>query len=430
MERTFIDEARIHVAAGDGGGGATSFRREKYRPKGPPDGGNGGDGGSVILQVDTNVATLAELARHPHQKADRGRHGSGNDKHGAAGADRVLAVPDGTVVTAEDGTVIADLVGEEAAAVVAPGGRGGRGNAALATSRRRAPGFAERGEKGEARWIRLELKMLADVGLVGFPNAGKSSLVARLSAARPKIAAYPFTTLSPNLGVAQAGDTRFVVADVPGLIEGASAGKGLGLAFLRHLERCRVLCFVLDLGGEPSPARALEALRAELRAHLAAFDDRPGIVVANKVDLDAATPMIAEAEEAARAAGFAFVAASAVRGDGIEELLDLLGTTVERARTAAPPEPSHRLIRLRPGSEEVEVAREDAAWRVTSARAVRLLERFDIENPDALAFIQERLVAMGVEDALARAGARAGDEVRIGDIAFEFTPDRAAGQAP
>jgi GTP-binding protein len=430
VERSFIDEARIHVAAGDGGAGATSFRREKYRPKGPPDGGNGGDGGSVILHVDPNVATLAELARHPHQKAERGRHGSGNDKHGAAGADRVLAVPDGTVVFDEDGAVIADLVGASAEAVVARGGRGGRGNATLATSRRRAPGFSEQGEAGEKRWIRLELKMLADVGLVGFPNAGKSSLVACLSAARPKIAAYPFTTLSPNLGVAQAGDTRFVVADVPGLIEGASVGKGLGLAFLRHLERCRVLCFVLDLVGEPAPAAALDALRAELRAHLPGFDDRPGIVVANKVDIDTATPMIVDAEEAARAAGFGFVATSAVRGDGIEALLDLLGATVERARTAAPPEPSHRLIRLRPGSEEVEVAREDRAWRIRSARAERLIERFDVDNQDALAYIQERLVAMGVEDALERAGARAGDEVRIGNIAFEFTPDRAAGQAP
>ena len=271
--------------------------------------------------------------------------------------------------------------------------------------------------------------MLADVGLVGFPNAGKSSLIARLSAARPKIAAYPFTTLSPNLGVAQVADTRFVVADVPGLIEGASTGKGLGLAFLRHLERCRVLCFVLDVSGvEPGPRAALDALRAELRAHLPAFDDRAGVVAANKIDLDDAA--VDDARAAASGAGFDFVAVSALTGTGVAALEATLAGAVERVRAAEPARPSHKLVRLRPDEEVVAVAREGDAWRVRSDRALRLLERFDVNNPEALAYVQERLIAFGVEDALARAGARSGDEVRIGDLAFDFTPEHGAEAEP
>jgi GTP-binding protein len=421
----FVDEARVQVAAGDGGNGCMSFLREKYKPKGKPDGGNGGRGGSVIMRVDRNTATLGDLARNPHQRAERGGNGSGNDKNGADGDDRVVLVPDGTVVRdAETGEVVADLVGAGAEAVVARGGRGGRGNGALATARRRAPGFSERGESGEERRLELELKTLADVGLVGFPNAGKSSLIARLSAARPKIADYPFTTLTPNLGVADAAGARFVIADVPGLIEGASEGRGLGLAFLRHLERCRVLCFVIDVSAPEDAAAALDALRAELRAHDLSFDERIGVVAANKIDAGDPAP----ARAAAAANGFAFVAVSALRGDGVEELADELSRAVVRARTERPDAPSHRLVRLRPDDEEVEVLREDEAWRVRSARAERLLDRFDVANDEALSFVQQRLLAYGVEDALARAGAKAGDEVRIGDVAFEFEPDEASAR--
>ncbi|HEX9774708.1 MAG TPA: GTPase ObgE [Actinomycetota bacterium] len=420
MDPGFVDEARIEVAAGDGGHGSVSFRREKYRPKGPPDGGTGGAGGSVILRVDHNVSTLAEAARAPHLRAQKGGSGSGNTRQGAAAPDVVLAVPDGTVVHDEEGVAIADLVGDGAEFVAARGGRGGRGNAAFVTAKRRAPSFAERGERGERRRLRLELKVLADVGLVGFPNAGKSSLIARLSAARPKVAAYPFTTLTPNLGVADAGDRRFVIADVPGLIEGASQGKGLGLSFLRHLERCRALCFVLDLSAEP-PRAALEALRAELRAHLASFDERVGVVAGNKVDLGDGA--VADARSAAGAAGFTFVATSAVTGAGVEDLHDALARAVAEADARTPPRPSHRLIRLRPEGHEVLVEREEEAWRVRHARAERLLERFDVSHPDALVYVQEALVSIGVEEALARAGAKAGDEVRIGEVAFEFTPD-------
>ena len=429
MEQAFVDEARIEVRGGDGGSGCVSFAREKHKPKGRPDGGNGGNGGSVILRVDPNVATLADLARNPHQRAERGRNGSGNNKHGASADDRIVLVPDGTVVRESDGGLVADLVGAGSEVVAAAGGRGGRGNGSLVTARRRAPGFAERGDPGEERRLDLELKVIADVGLVGFPNAGKSSLIARLSAARPKVADYPFTTLSPNLGVAEAGDELFVVADVPGLIEGASRGRGLGLAFLRHLERCRLLCFVLDLASEVPPDEALRALRAELRAHLAAFDERPGVVAANKIDAALSEGAVRSAEVAAKEAGFDFVQASALRGDGIEELSRVLASAVERAR-AQQPVRSHKLIRLRPDEDAPVIKREDDAWRVESERAKQLLRRYDLGNAEALAFLQEKLIAEGIEDALSRAGAREGDEVRIGDIAFEFTPEHVAGEQP
>ncbi|HEV2685072.1 MAG TPA: GTPase ObgE [Actinomycetota bacterium] len=427
MEQAFVDEARIEVRGGDGGNGCVSFAREKHKPKGRPDGGNGGAGGSVILRVDPNVATLAELARNPHQRAERGRNGSSNNKHGAAADDRIVLVPDGTLVKDENGAVVADLIGAGSEVVAGAGGRGGRGNGSLITARRRFPGFAERGDRGEERALQLELKTIADVGLVGFPNAGKSSLIARLSAARPKVADYPFTTLTPNLGVAEAGDQRFVVADVPGLIEGASQGRGLGLEFLRHLERCRVLCFVLDLASEVTPEEALLALRQELRTHLASFDERLGVVAANKVDAALSEGVVRSAEVVAEEAGFDFVETSALRGQGIEELSGVLAAAVEKAR-AQLQQTSHRLIRLRPDEEVPVVRREGDAWRVESAVAERLIHRYDISNPEALSFVQERLISEGVEDALARAGAREGDEVRIGDIVFEFTPEHALGE--
>lgn len=422
MARTgdFVDEVRIHVRGGDGGNGVASFRREKYRPKGGPDGGNGGAGGSVTLRAMPGVATLSELAHHPHQRAARGAHGRGSDQHGATGDDLVVGVPPGTVVFDEDGVVLADLSAEGASFVAAAGGRGGRGNAALSTARRRAPAFAERGEPGEERWLRLELRLIADVGLVGKPNAGKSSLIARLSAARPKVAAYPFTTLAPNLGVAEAGGERFVVADVPGLIEGASSGKGLGLEFLRHLKRCRVLCYVLDLA-EDDPAETLRVLRGEIAAYDASLAARPSVVVGNKIDLPEARERIAQAERVA--AGAPFHAVSAVSGEGVGELADALAATVERERAARSEDDEPVVFRLRPESSSVEIRRENGAYRVLSPRAEQLIARFDLSNADAVRYVQERLVSLGVEDALERAGAREGDEVRIGEQAFEFTPE-------
>jgi GTPase len=419
----FVDEAALYVSGGDGGNGAVSFRREKYRPKGGPDGGNGGPGGSVIFRADPNIATLSELARHPHQRAERGANGSGDDKHGAGSPDRVLLVPEGTLVRdAPTGEILTDLVAAPAEAVIARGGRGGRGNSSLVSRKRRAPKFAERGEPGEERTLSLELRLVADVGLVGFPNAGKSSLITRLSAARPKVAAYPFTTLTPNLGVAEAGDARFVVADVPGLVEGAAEGRGLGHAFLRHLTRCRVLCFVVDLA-EGDPAASLTALRGELEAYDASFATRSSVVAGNKIDLPGAD------ENAGRsAAGDAdFVAVSALTGQGIEELADALGGVVARARAAEPKAEAHAMFKIRPESDRVEIVRENSAWRVKSSKAERLIARFDLDNPDALPYVQERLLSMGVEDALSAAGARGGDEVRIGEIAFDFSPEHEVG---
>ncbi len=419
----FVDEVRIHVRGGDGGNGVASFRREKYRPKGGPDGGNGGDGGSVTLRVTPGVATLSELARHPHQRADRGAHGQGSDRHGASAADRIVAVPAGTVVRDEAVEVLADLTAEGASFVAARGGRGGRGNGALATARRRAPAFSERGEPGEERWLVLELRLLADVGLVGLPNAGKSSLIAKLSAARPKVAAYPFTTLAPNLGVAEAGGARFVVADVPGLVEGAAAGRGLGRGFLRHLRRCRVLCYVIDLA-DGDPAETLRILRGELAAYDEALAARAALVAGNKVDLAAGLDRAAEAASASEPAPF--FAVSALTGEGVGALADALAAAVERERAARTDAEEPIVLRLRPEPSGVEVRRENGAYRVLNAEAERLIARFDLTNTDAVRYVQERLVSLGVEEALERAGAREGDEVRIGEQAFDYTPERSS----
>ena len=321
---------------------------------------------------------------------------------------------------ASGGTVLADLVDDGATFVAARGGRGGRGNAAFATARRKAPGFAERGEPGEERTLDLELRVLADVGLVGLPNAGKSSLVAQLSAARPKVAGYPFTTLSPQLGVAESAGTRFVVADVPGLIEGAAEGRGLGLAFLRHLERCRVLCFVIDLSAG-DPQEALSVLLAELRAFDPSLAERASIVAGNKVDLPEARARLSEAARAA--GGRSLLAVSALNGEGIEALADALGAAVATSRIGDDANEQPSILRIRPDAVTVEVLRENGAYRVRNSNAERLVARFDLTNADAVRYVQERLVGLGVEDALARAGAKPGDEVRIGGESFEFVPE-------
>ncbi|MBA3290203.1 MAG: GTPase ObgE, partial [Actinobacteria bacterium] len=281
----FVDEVKINVRAGDGGNGASAFHHEPFKPKGGPDGGDGGDGGSVIMRADTSVGTLLELRDNPHVKGRRGGHGEGKRKHGARGKDRIILVPPGTVVHDSRGTLIADLAGPGDELVAAQGGRGGRGNVRFATATRRAPTFAEKGEPGENTWLRLELRLLADVGLVGFPNAGKSTLVARISAARPKIAGYPFTTLVPNLGVARLGDDSFVVADIPGLVPGASEGKGLGHRFLRHVRRAALLVFLVDLTAwDRNPLDDVDSLRAELDAFDPELATRPSLVVLSKVD--------------------------------------------------------------------------------------------------------------------------------------------------
>jgi len=403
----FADRASIFVRAGDGGSGGASMRREPYTPRGGPNGGDGGRGGDVILKVDRSVFDLSDLADHPHRKAGHGGGGSRQNRHGADGEDLVLLVPDGTVVSDERGFV-ADLVGEGQTAVVARGGRGGRGNASLATSRNRAPTVAEKGELGEERRLELELRLVADVGLVGLPNAGKSTLLSKLTAAHPKIADYPFTTLSPNVGVAgEWGDERFVVADVPGLIEGAHEGRGLGLTFLRHVSRCRVLLYVVDLSGDPGPN--LATVRSEVTAFDAELGTRRSLVVGTKADL--ADPGWEGAD----------LVVSGVTGQGVAELAERLAGEVAAAKAEEPPRSA--FVVMRPGREPFVVSGDAGRYRVSGPRVERWVEETDLGDEGAVAALQRRFIKSGVERRLAEAGARRGDEVSIGGMTFEFVPE-------
>jgi GTP-binding protein len=420
----FVDEAKITVVSGAGGNGIVAWHREPFKPKGGPDGGDGGDGGSVILRADRSIGTLLDLRDHPHIKAERGGHGEGKRRHGARGRDRIVLVPEGTVVYDEHGQVLADLATEGDEVVAAPGGRGGRGNARFATPTRRAPAFAQKGEPGVERRLRLELRLLADVGLVGFPNAGKSTLIARISAARPKIADYPFTTLVPNLGVVRSGDDSFVVADVPGLIEGSHEGRGLGHRFLRHISRAAVLVFFADLtADERDPSTDVDVLKRELAEFEGELATRPSLVVASKIDagrarLDDVKKKIPDA-----------LGISAVTGEGIDELLGRLAVAVREARAERPAPVG--FVRHVVADDPIRVEREEMAWRVHGRRAERAVTTTDLDNEEAVSRLQERLIRMGVERLLEDAGARAGDEVRIGESAFDFEPEsqRAGGEA-
>ncbi|HEX7353989.1 MAG TPA: GTPase ObgE [Mycobacteriales bacterium] len=434
---TFVDRVLLHVRGGDGGHGCASIRREKFVPLGGPDGGNGGDGGDVVLEVDPNLTTLLDLHHHPHQKATGGRPGQGSNRHGAAGRDVVLPVPNGTVVVGADGQPAADLVGAGTRYVVARGGRGGLGNAALATTRRRAPGFALLGEPGEERDVTLELKTVADVALVGFPSAGKSSLVAALSAAKPKIADYPFTTLVPNLGVVSVEQYVFTVADVPGLIPGASQGKGLGLEFLRHVERCAVIVHVVDCA-TPEPGRDplsdLDAVEAELAAYkdgLAGLTQRPRLVVLNKMDVPDARDLAEIVRPDLAARGLRVFEVSAATREGLRPLSLAMAELVEAARAAAPAAEPTRLV-LRPrqvGAPEFAVARAGDGYVVTGTKPERWVRQTDFTNPEATGYLADRLARLGVEDALAAAGATAGAEVTIGGVTFDWEPTMPAGAA-
>ncbi|HVD14678.1 MAG TPA: GTPase ObgE [Actinomycetota bacterium] len=423
----FVDEVTVEVAAARGGDGVTSFHREKYRPKGGPDGGDGGRGGDVVLVAEPGISTLVEYRFHPHQRAGRGQHGQGSNRTGAGGEDRVLPVPVGTIVKDEDGRVLADLASPGMRFLAARGGRGGRGNAALSGPGRRVAHFHERGEPGVSRRLRLELRVLADAGLVGFPNAGKSSLVRRVSAARPKVAGYPFTTLEPVLGVVRAGEHDFVLADVPGLVPGAAAGKGLGHRFLRHVTRSAVLVHVIDLA-PVEPGRDPESDLAALEAELAAYDpdlaDRPALVVANKIDLPEGRARLPEAEAAAARRGLACHAVSAATGEGLQALVYALGETVATARAARPvPEAPAELLVVESEAPIEVVREEDGRLRVRGERPERWVAMTDLGNPDGVAYLQRRLSRAGVDELLAAAGARPGDEVVVGDAAFEFQPD-------
>lgn len=413
----FVDEAQVHVKAGNGGAGAVSFRREAHVARGGPDGGDGGDGGDVVLEASRSVVSLLAFRDHPHRRAGDGSHGSGARRHGRRGGPLVVPVPEGTVVRGLDGAVLADLRAAGDRLVAAAGGRGGRGNARFLTNRLRAPAFAEQGEVGEERWLDLELKLVADVALVGFPNAGKSTLISRLSAARPKIAAYPFTTLEPHLGVVRVpGGEPFVLADVPGLIEGASEGRGLGFRFLRHLERARALLVLVDLGEDAGrePADQLEVLLGELRRYRPELAERPRIVAASRADL---VPPAARRPPAAYGADLEL---SAATGEGLEPLVTHLARLVEEARRGALA-PVGAPVVHRPAPEGVAVVRDGGVFVVEGREAARAVAVSDLTDPDAVALVQRRLRRLGVDKALARAGAREGDTVRIGELTFDFS---------
>jgi len=425
----FVDESQLHAKGGDGGAGAVAFRREAHVSRGGPDGGDGGRGGSVWLVATTNQSSLLGFRDHPHRRAENGVHGGGKQRHGANGADLEVPVPVGTTVRSGR-AVLADLRAPGDRWLAAEGGRGGRGNARFLTNRRRAPAFAEQGEKGEERWLDLELRLVADVALVGFPNAGKSTLISRISAARPKIADYPFTTLEPHLGVVRVGrpgdETDFVVADVPGLVEGAAEGRGLGHRFLRHVERARVLVILVDLASVEGrdPADQERILLDELRRYRPELLERPRLVVGSKAD-------VAAAGDAAGAGGRTRPARviSAVTGAGVEALTGELAQLVAEARAAEPAEGGGVVIH-RPLPEGVEVERaDDGSFVVGGRAALRAVALSDLTDDDAVDYVQERLRRLGVERALVRAGVREGDTVHLGALTFTYHRDELEADA-
>ena len=435
---TFVDRVTLHLIAGHGGNGCVSVRREKFKPLAGPDGGNGGDGGDIVLVADPQVTTLLGYSRAPHRRSDSGTQGMGDMRSGSTGADLELPVPVGTVVKDPDGTLLVDLDQPGMRVVVAPGGKGGLGNAALATAKRKAPGFALLGTPGFEGDVVLELKTVADVALVGYPSAGKSSLIAAMSAAKPKIADYPFTTLHPNLGVVEAGTTRFTIADVPGLIEGASEGKGLGLEFLRHVERCAALLHVLDCATlEPGrdPISDLDVILAELAAYpvpegQVPLLERPQLVALNKVDVPEAAELAELVRPELEARGYRVFEVSAVSRQGLRELGFALAGLVEADRAARAAEPERPRIVLRPravGELDFEIRVEGGSagpvYRVLGEKPQRWVAQTQFENEEAVGFLADRLAKLGVEDELFRLGATPGATVVVGPGAGMMTFD-------
>ncbi len=418
----FVDSAQLHAKAGDGGAGCVSFRREAHVAKGGPDGGDGGRGGDVWLVADPNQASLLGFRDHPFRRATDGAHGTSKRQHGARGQDLLVSVPVGTVVHDREGNVVVDLAGPGDRWRAAEGGLGGAGNARFLSNRRRAPAFAEQGEVGEEQWFDLELKLRADVALIGFPNVGKSTLIARVSAARPKIADYPFTTLVPNLGVVRVGErsgrpddaTEFVMADIPGLIEGAAQGRGLGHDFLRHVENAKVLCVLLDrsVGAPMAPEEQLRVLLRELGEYQADLLERPRVVVGSKSDV----------ADAADSPGD--LAISALTGDGVRPLVARLAGLVTEARREAAEASDYEVVIHRPIQDDVEVtAAGPNSWVVSGRSAVRAVRFQDLTDDEALAEIVKRLRALGVDRLLTRAGALDGDLVQVGPLSFEWWRD-------
>ncbi len=434
---SFVDKVTLHVAGGSGGDGVASVHREKFKPLGGPDGGNGGHGGDVILKVDADVTTLIDYHHEPHRKGTNGAPGAGNNRSGGQGEDLVLLVPDGTVVRDESGEVLADLIGHGTEIVIAAGGRGGLGNSALASAKRKAPGFALKGEPGDELTITLELKVVADIGLVGFPSAGKSSLIASMSRARPKIADYPFTTLIPNLGVVTAGSTTFTVADVPGLIEGASEGRGLGHEFLRHVERCAALVHVIDCATvDPGrdPLSDLDVIEAELAAY-GGLEDRPRLVALNKTDVPDAKEIASFVRADLEARGLDVFDVSAASRAGLKELSFAMAEIVASRRAATPVSEATRIV-LRPPAEagvgrEFTITHINEQWVVRGEKPKRWVRQTDFSNDEAVGFLADRLNRLGVEDELLKLGAKEGDDVVIGDednaVVFDFDPQVTAG---
>lgn len=433
-----IDEARIYVKGGDGGNGCASFRREKYVPAGGPDGGDGGRGGDVVFVVDEGLSTLIDFTYRSHYKAERGQHGQGSTKHGRNGADLIVRVPPGTQVKDDEGRLLVDLVTPGQRWVAAEGGRGGRGNTRFKTPTRQAPAFFEKGEAGEEFWLRLELKLLADVALVGYPNAGKSTLIAAVSKARPKIANYPFTTLTPNLGVVSLGPGEsFVIADIPGLIEGAHQGVGLGHEFLRHIERTRVLLYVIDASGLEGrdPVDDLKVLRRELALYRPELAERPSLVFANKTDLHEAEANIPGLQQAAAEMEAGFYSGSAATGDGLKDVLYALWRELQQApapvfQTEQVDEDSEGVVyradfdrgrrRRRLNLKDFTISKDDEGYVVEGEDLFRLMSRLDLESDAGMRYFQQLLSDIGVYEALRQSGASDGDSVRIGELEFEY----------
>ncbi|WP_394279054.1 GTPase ObgE [Microbacterium sp.] len=436
---TFVDRVTLHLSAGKGGNGCVSVRREKFKPLAGPDGGNGGSGGDIVLVADPQVTTLLSYHHSPHRSAGNGGFGMGDNRSGAAGEHLELPVPVGTVVKDENGEMLVDMVTPGLRFVVAPGGQGGLGNAALANPKRKAPGFALLGTPGWQGDVQLELKTVADVALVGFPSAGKSSLIAAISAARPKIADYPFTTLHPNLGVVQAGDARYTVADVPGLIEGASDGKGLGLEFLRHVERCTALLHVLDcatLDPGRDPISDLDVILAELAAYpvpegQVPLLERPQLIALNKLDVPEAKDLADLVRPELEARGYRVFDISTVSRDGLRQLTFALGEIVEQHRrdVASAPQPERIVIRPQGSEKDFEIRVEGGTYgniyRILGTKPVRWVQQTDFQNEEAVGFLADRLEKLGIEDELFRLGAEPGSTVVIGagdGIVFDWHP--------
>ena len=410
----FVDECGVNVCAGDGGAGVVSFRREAHVSRGGPDGGDGGDGGNIWIEANHNVASLLAFRDHPHRRAKSGTHGSGGKRHGKSAEELIIRVPEGTTIYELEGEqVLADLASHGDRWLAARGGRGGRGNSRFLSNKRRAPTFAEQGEEGEEKWLRMELRLLADVALVGYPNSGKSTFISKISAAKPRIADYPFTTLEPNLGVVQTPDIpEFTVADIPGLIEGASEGRGLGHQFLRHIERASILLILLDLSqtSELSPERQRTVLENELNSYRPELLSRPRIVVGSRSDM------------AIESIDFEGQKISSISGDGVKEVLYQIAGLIEEVRSNRPVNPTRILHQPEPEGIRVEKV-SDTQWEIRDRELIRIANLNDLNNPDALFYLQDRFKSMGVNRALIRARVKKGEIVKIGKLEFEYDED-------